>query len=290
MTAAPVVHRFESFGAREGDAGLRANWIRDCGGPAPAWVGAGHCPACGSDAGFMLVEGVAPDTANLREDLLCAQCRLSARVRAAFWLLRRYRAPDATTTTYFTEQATPTFAWAQSQLPGRVIGSEFEPDPEARARLAERLHALGGHGDIAFADVTALEHGDATLDAILSFDVLEHVPDYLRALAEFRRVLREDGLLVATFPFTDAAVTRVRARLRDGAIEHLCEPEFHGDPLGGGVLCWYHFGWDILDAARAAGFGGAMMAMPSGPRHGLPYGLWTLVASPSARRLREPAA
>ncbi|MCU4121185.1 hypothetical protein [Variovorax sp. N23] len=30
---------------------------------------------------------------------------------------------------------------------------------------------------------------------------------------------------------------------------------YHGDPLGGsGVLCYIHFGWDMLEQARAAGF------------------------------------
>ena len=96
-------------------------------------------------------------------------------------------------------------------------------------------------------------------------------------------MLRADGVLVATFPFTDEPTTLVRARLQDGAVQHLCEPEFHGDPLGGGVLCWYHFGWDILQVAREAGFAQAQMAMPCGASSGLPYGLWTLVAHGAGR-------
>ena len=41
----------------------------------------------------------------------------------------------------------------------------------------------------------------------------------------------------------------------DGTIEHLHPPEYHGDPLDpGGCLCFHHFGWDLLDLLRDAGF------------------------------------
>ena len=71
----------------------------------------------------------------------------------------------------------------------------------------------------------------------------------------------------------------MRARvLADGGIEHLLEPEIHGDPVAGGVLCYYHFGWDLLDALRAAGFRDATWHRVWSAREGL-FGLWTLVAS-----------
>ena len=284
MSGATVVHRFESHQARVGDPALRADWIRDWGALSPDWTSAaGTCPVCNGDEGFALSAGHDPAALNVREDLLCRRCGLNARVRAAMLLLRLHRPAGSLARTYLTEQATPTFAWAQSHLEGEVLGSEFEPDATRREQLAAHLHTLGGTGDVSFGDVTALDHADASLDAIVSFDVLEHVPDYARALGEFRRVLRADGVLVATFPFTDEPATLVRARLQDGAVQHLCEPEFHGDPLGGGVLCWYHFGWDILQVAREAGFAQAQMAMPCGASSGLPYGLWTLVAHGAGR-------
>ena len=34
-----------------------------------------------------------------------------------------------------------------------------------------------------------------------------------------------------------------------GTISHLLPPEYHADPL-----CFYHFGWDLLDALRSLGF------------------------------------
>ena len=40
------------------------------------------------------------------------------------------------------------------------------------------------------------------------------------------------------------------------SLKYLEPPEYHGNPTipGEGVLCYYHFGWDLLDALRAAGF------------------------------------
>jgi hypothetical protein len=41
----------------------------------------------------------------------------------------------------------------------------------------------------------------------------------------------------------------------DGVVEHLLPPEYHGDPTNGtGCLCFYHYGWDLLEAIREAGF------------------------------------
>jgi hypothetical protein len=35
----------------------------------------------------------------------------------------------------------------------------------------------------------------------------------------------------------------------------LLEPEYHGDPLSSdGILCFYHFGWDLLEEFRRCGF------------------------------------
>ena len=55
----------------------------------------------------------------------------------------------------------------------------------------------------------------------------------------------------------------------DGTIRHLLEPEYHGDPLNDdGVLCFYHFGWDLLDALRDAGFARAEIVFAWDPHYG----------------------
>jgi SAM-dependent methyltransferase len=238
----------------------------------------GWCGLCSRAVAFELPSHAAGGQANLREEMVCPGCRLTARNRAALALLTQGLASD-TARIYLTEQASAAYVWLQAYCP-HAQGSEFGLDEVTRPRLQAWYESLGGKGALVERDVTRLAFPDASLDAIGSFDVLEHVPDYPAALREFARCLRADGRLVLTAPFADAsAQTLVRARLRaDGGIEHLCEPEIHGDPVAGGVLCFYHFGWDLLDAARDAGFRDAQWVRTWSPREGL-FSLWTLVAT-----------
>ena len=214
---------------------------------------------------------------DMREGMTCARCGSSARQRVAVAMLAAVAGADDRI--YVTEQSTPLYAVLQSRYP-KICGSEFEPGEERRREMASYLASLGGTGEINFEDVTRLGMADASQDVVLSFDVLEHVPDYRAALREFARVLRPGGVLQATFPFTDRTETIMRASLReDGSIEHHLEPEYHGDPIGGPVLCFYHFGWDILQTAREAGFASARMTMAWAPEEGVLYGHWVLVAT-----------
>lgn len=50
-------------------------------------------------------------------------------------------------------------------------------------------------------DITAIPVDDASFDAVLCTEVLEHVPDPLAALTELARVLRPEGRLILTAPF-----------------------------------------------------------------------------------------
>lgn len=96
----------------------------------------------------------------------------------------------------------------------------------------------------------------AQFDAVISFDVFEHVFDYRKAFQECARVLKPSGKMIFMVPFLNKPDTIVRARLRgDGSVEHLLEPEYHGNPLSEeGRLCVYYYGWEILDEVKAAGF------------------------------------
>lgn len=50
-------------------------------------------------------------------------------------------------------------------------------------------------------DATALPMADASVDAVLALEVLEHMPRPERMLGEVARVLRVDGLAILTVPF-----------------------------------------------------------------------------------------
>ena len=261
----------------EGHERLKAQWRMAQQLPAAAGGQglSGLCACCGILT--RLGDPAVPSSFDVREGLACAGCRLNARMRQALGLLVEGFDP-ATARLYLTEQASPGFVWLQQRY-ALARGSEFGLDAGRRERLTGWFHALGGKGELVEADVTRLPDADGLLDAIGSFDVLEHVPDYRAALREFARVLVPGGRLVLTVPFLETeAETRVRARLRaDGSVEHLLPPEIHGDPVSGGVLCYYHFGWDLLGALREAGFRRAEWVRSFAPELGF-YGLWALRA------------
>ena len=76
----------------------------------------------------------------------------------------------------------------------------FRPPPAARWVVADIERAHRPHVG---ADVQALPFRDGAFDAIKATELLEHVPDVARALAECRRVLRPGGHLVITVPFLE---------------------------------------------------------------------------------------
>ncbi|MGQ0732807.1 MAG: class I SAM-dependent methyltransferase [Acidobacteriota bacterium] len=164
----------------------------------------------------------------------------------------------------------------------QILEQESTTAPPAAIYLTEALTALSAYVNRRFVNVTrseflgdgnppgvadargvrheslmSLSFPDGSFDTVLSFDVLEHVPDPAPALAEVLRVLRPGGRFLFTVPFLiESQSTLVRARANpDGSVTHLLEPEFHGDPLRSeGILCLRHFAWDLLEEMAAVGY------------------------------------
>lgn len=200
---------------------------------------------------------------NWRERLLCPVCRMNNRQRACVHLATEFLGLQRDSRIYMTEQVTPTYSLMRTRHP-RLAGSEFlGPGVEPGS-----VNAAG----IQHEDLTRLSFGDASLDAILTFDVLEHIPDFREALAECRRVLVAGGQMLFSIPFLeDRNETRTRARFAgDGTLVHDLPPVYHGDPVNpeGGVLCFHEYGWDILEHVRAAGFRDAHALVYRGPSYG----------------------
>jgi SAM-dependent methyltransferase len=74
-----------------------------------------------------------------------------------------------------------------------VVGLDFSPDALSFSRSRGHKRLLGG-------DLTVLPFRTGTFDVVNALDVVEHIDDDGRALAEISRVLRPGGILVATVP------------------------------------------------------------------------------------------
>lgn len=208
---------------------------------------------------------------NWRERMTCPTCGMNNRQRACVHVAIEYLGLRRDSRIYITEQVTPAYRLLRSRHP-RLVGSEFL-GPEA---APGSIDAAG----IRHEDLTRLSLPDASMDAILSFDVLEHVPGYRAALAQCARVLVPGGTLLFSIPFLeDSPTTRRRAHFdAQGDLVHDHSPAYHGDPVkpGEGVLCFHDFGWDVLEHARDAGFSDATALLYRDPGYGY-LGGWPIL-------------
>lgn len=224
-------------------------------------------PAAGSDfsvPGFCWIDRAPQDFAadflyggveegarlpNWRERLTCPACGFNNRQRAAVHAFETELSPGPKAAIYLTEQVSPVYQWLKSRYPASV-GSEYLGETLAPGSFDAR--------GLRHEDVTQLSFAAGSFDFILSFDVFEHVPDYPAAFRECARVLRPEGRMLFTVPFlANSDSTLVRASVaEDGTITHTLPAEYHGDPVQPtqGVLCYQHFGWQMLDELRQAGF------------------------------------
>ena len=75
-----------------------------------------------------------------------------------------------------------------------VIGLDYDPSAIVEARRMEPAARL------VRGDATSLPLATASLDLVVSFETIEHVPDAAALVAEIRRVLRPGGRLVLSTP------------------------------------------------------------------------------------------
>lgn len=210
----------------------------------------GYCWICQAPSEFLYdLQYSNGRDVNWRERLVCVRCGLNNRLRLTVQVID---AEGLRGRGYLTEHVTPLARLLLARFPGLVTSEYLGPD-----------HAPGqvSQQGIRHEDLRRLSLAAGSADFAVSCDVLEHIADYDTALGELARILVPGGLALITVPFLlHAADNLVRARLEGGRLVHLLEPEYHGDPVGGqGVLCYYHFGWQLLDDLRRAGFADAWL-------------------------------
>ncbi|MGL5941363.1 MAG: class I SAM-dependent methyltransferase [Waterburya sp.] len=189
----------------------------------------GYCRVCNTSAQFLIdyrhshpVQGT--KIPNWRERLLCPKCRLNNRMRSAIHLFLEECNPTNNSHIYLTEQVTPLYKYLKNNF-SNVVGSEYLGEKIPYGSILEN--------GIRNESLTELSFEDGKFDFILSFDVLEHIPDYHKAFAECYRVLNSNGKMLFTVPFRKQSEKNlIRAKLdSQGNLIHLEKPLYHGDPL-----------------------------------------------------------
>jgi hypothetical protein len=233
-----AVHRFFEGCDPATDPDLQAD------GPLP-----GFCFVCQAEVKFEVLRPADGGEVNWRETLRCPQCGLINRWRGCLHLFDAICTPREDDRIYLTETLSPLCQNLAGRFPN-LVSSEYLPDAEPGETV------MVGEQPVRVEDVTCLTFPERSFDCVLTFDVLEHVPDYRAALVEFHRVLRRGGRLLLTAPFNFRQETSTRARIDEaGEVTHLMEPCYHGDPLSPeGILAFYDFGMDLLEDLHRAGF------------------------------------
>jgi len=212
------------------------------------WYMSGYCQSCGIDSKFLLDWNYSNGTMpNFRERLVCKSCNLNSRQRFMVGYLKKLSKNKKIKDVYLYEQITDFY----DNLKGifkdfNIVGSEYLGWEKKSSQVINGIR---------HEDALNLSFKNESFDVIISNDVFEHVPDIKKTIKEAYRVLRKNGFLIISIPFTNCKKTVQRAIMKNGSIKHLLVEQYHGNPLSEkGSLVFYDFGWDFLDVCKNSGF------------------------------------
>ena len=232
----------------------------------------GRCNVCGNDSRFFYT-----DVTLWRESLTCEYCLTTSRYRSiARGILRaineltevnakslaalprtgvqhKLRIYDTQLPFFYESCAYPlpdllkAISWIDIDL------SLFKPKLPMGQRLAP---------GVTNQNLECLTFSDASLDIVITSDVMEHVRLDDRAHREIHRVLRSGGIYLFTVPHNHACdLTLIRVQITDpnnpSKDVHLLEPEYHEDANseeGAGVLAYRTYGRDLETHLADIGF------------------------------------
>jgi SAM-dependent methyltransferase len=199
---------------------------------------AGYCVVCDAPAQFTARDQW------LRDHYRCERCGSIPRERALLTVLER-RFPDWRRLAI--HESSPGLPSSEhlSRLCKSYLGTHFfrgaPPGSTERGFRSE--------------DLSRQTFPDESFDLVITQDVMEHVLDPEAAFREIARTLKPGGAHVFTTPiYPDLAISERRARVRDGEVEYLAEPEYHGNPIDeAGSLVTVHWGQDIGEIIARSG-------------------------------------
>lgn len=193
----------------------------------------GWCSICESNSVFVAYNDW------YRDHLKCQVCDSIPRERA---LMRVIDAVRPAWRSLRIHESSPVQRGASQKLSvecHNYVASQLYPD----IKLGD-THDRSGHR---CENLEGLTLASRSVDIFVTQDVMEHVFEPSLVFQEIERVLADDGVYICTVPLVrkDNA-SRRRSRLIGGSIEHLLEPEYHGNPVSSdGSLVTIDWGFDI---------------------------------------------
>ena len=227
------------------------------------------CPACGFNVGLKMRDIIWPELAlqwkltpawanwmNQREGLLCRNCGSNLRSRQlAKSIVDALNTRMGLQALHLDELCgmpkMQTLSVAEINAAGHL-----HPFLTKLPRLSYSEYGSNNPA-VPSEDLQNLTYPDASFDLIVNSDVLEHVPDPERALAEIRRVLKPDGLHIFSVPVIwNQKRTRCRAEIRGGQLVHLLPPSHHGSRHDTKLdfLVFQEFGQDFIETCERIGW------------------------------------
>lgn len=227
----------------------------------------GYCDCCGGIVELRIPSGATFGSApNLREGFLCP-AGLNARSRLLYRLLKSVARKRASTDVALFEDFTR-LKYAVEAVEGVVLcPSMFLSSCVASGDPIEYKGERAIHQDM-----TSTSYEERSFDVVMHGDVLEHIPDYRRAIADNFRILRPGGVLIASapfFPLVDRTKILATQDSSGGIVHHIEDPEYHGDPVAGSILAFYRFSWDLLTEVESVGFCNSGIVVEVDPFSGL---------------------
>lgn len=195
----------------------------------------GYCDICESDVEFIARQRW------FRDFLICPGCQSVPRERALMVVLKRYYPSYRSLTIH---ESSPCGRGVSARLARECrkysISHYFPDTPPGKKNSKHKIRCES---------LEALTFPDASLDLLVTQDVMEHVLDPEAAFREIARVLRPGGAHIFTAPLVrKTEPSRPRAiRAEDGQLRHLLEPQYHGNPIDeAGSLVTMDWGYDIV--------------------------------------------
>jgi SAM-dependent methyltransferase len=234
-----------------------------------------HCNVCGSETGLFYDF---PDVrlrhehgiGLLRETLACRACGASMRDRQMAHGLLRFIESIAGCATGILNDLTAMRAHAPSKL--KLL------DTDSFSSISRVLRGMPGYQHSQYrpeipngavlpdgslnVDLMSMPFESASLDLVMTSDVMEHVIDDKRAHLEIHRCLRVGGTYIFTVPYDPCLMaTRSLTQRTDTDVNRfILRRQVHGDPLSKfGVLAHRIYGQQFKDELREIGFNVAFL-------------------------------